>query len=85
MLPLTDLCLTSSLFGRNSGKRFAYEIQESADNVTFVTYKVTPDCRSTYAHGKPAGTKLYFRGHICLSDKKGGAQAYFTTVIVYTK
>ena len=62
--------------GPGKGTRACYEIQESPDNITWVTVKVSLDTLSKYAHGKSGGTKLYFRGRMILSEKKGGAQAW---------
>lgn len=58
------------------GLKACYETQESTDNVNWVTVKTSPDARYTYTHGKPSGTKLYFRGRMILSELKGGAQAW---------
>ena len=64
----------------------SYEIQESIDNITWVTVKVSPDSHYLFAHGKPLGTKLYIRGRLSLSEKKGGAQAWITppTPFIFT-
>ena len=60
------------------GTNAAYEIQESSDNINFITVKVTPDSRSKFQHGKTPGTKIYYRGRIILSDKKGGTQDWMS-------
>ena len=65
------------------GLKACYETQESTDNINWVTVKTSPDARYTYAHGKPSGTKLYFRGRMILSELKGGAQAWITPSVVY--
>ena len=64
----------------------SYETQQSVDNLNWVTVNVSPDSRNTYAHGMASGTKLYFRGRVILSVKKGGAQAWLTPSIsfIYT-
>lgn len=64
----------------------SYEIQQSTDNMNWVTVKVSPDSQNTYAHGMISGTKLYFRGRIILSEKKGAAQEWLTppSPFVYT-
>lgn len=56
----------------------AYEIQESTDGSNYVTIKVTPDSRIRYKHGKVAGAKMNYRGRVCFSEKKGGAQKWIT-------
>jgi len=63
-----------------------YEIQESTDNVTWITVKVSPDSHYLFAHGKPVGTKLYIRGRLSLSEKNGGAQVWIVppTPFVFT-
>jgi len=61
------------------GVHACYETQESTDGINFVTVKTSPDSRYVYIHGKPSGTKLWFRGRVILSDKKGGAQAWLST------
>ena len=60
------------------GLKACYETQESLDNINWVTVKTSPDSSYTFAHGKASGTKVYFRGRIILSEKKGGAQAWIT-------
>ena len=60
-----------------------YEVQQSTDNINWVTVQTSFVSRSTYTHGMPAGTKLYFRGRMVLSDKKGGAQAWLTPATAY--
>ena len=65
------------------GDKATYEIQESTDNVNWLTVKTTPNSRSTYPHGKAPGAKLYFRGRVVLSEKKGGAQAWLTPPVAY--
>lgn len=65
------------------GLRASYEIQVSTDNLTWVTIKVTPDSRSKFLHGKPSGTKLYFRGRIILGEKKGGAQEWLIPPVAF--
>ena len=56
----------------------SYETQQSMDNVNWLTVNISPDSRNAYAHGMPSGTKLYFRGRVILSVKKGGAQVWLT-------
>ena len=65
------------------GLHACYETQQSIDNATWVTVKVSSTGNYTYAHGMPTGTKLYFRGRVILSDKKGGAQAWLTPSVGY--
>jgi len=69
------------------GLHACYELQESSDGITFVTVKVSPDSHYKYPHGKAIGTKLWFRGRISLSEKRGGAQTwlYPVDVFLYTK
>lgn len=67
----------------SKGVHACYELQESADGVTFVSVKVSPDSRYKYAHGKATGTKLWFRGRISLSEKRGGAQAFLAPTIPF--
>ena len=62
------------------GVNACYELQESTDGINFVTVKVSPDSHYKYAHGKAEGTKLWFRGRISLSEKKGGAQTWLYSV-----
>jgi hypothetical protein len=63
------------------GVHACYELQVSDDGINYVTVKVSPDSRYKYTHGKPAGTKLWFRGRISLSDTKGGAQLWLTPAV----
>jgi hypothetical protein len=65
------------------GLKVSYEVQESIDTISWLTVKVTPDSSSTYVHGKAAGAKLYYRGRIILSGKKGGAQAWMSPPATY--
>jgi hypothetical protein len=65
------------------GVRACYEIQQSTDNINWITIKITPESRTTYMHGMPSGTKLYFRGHIILGDKNGGVQAWLTPATAF--
>lgn len=58
------------------GVHACFETQESLDNITWVTIKTSPDSRYTFVHGKPVGTKVWLRGRMILSEKKGGAQAW---------
>jgi hypothetical protein len=69
------------------GVHACYELQESIDGINFTPAKVSPDSRYKYAHGKAIGTKLWFRGRISLSEKRGGAQTwlYPVDVFLYTK
>ena len=60
------------------GVHACYETQESTDGINFVTVKTSPDSRYKYTHGKASGTKLWFRGRVILSDKKGGARGWIT-------
>ena len=53
-----------------------YETQESSDNINWVTVKTSPDSHYHYTHNKLAGTKLYYRGRVILSEKEGGAQKW---------
>jgi hypothetical protein len=53
-----------------------YETQESTDGINWVTAKTSPDSHYHYTHNKPAGTKLYYRGRVILSEKNGGAQKW---------
>ena len=61
----------------------SYETQQSTDNIAWATVKTSPDSSSTYAHGAVSGTKLYHRGRVILSEKKGGAQAWITPPVPY--
>ncbi len=65
------------------GIHACYEIQESIDGINFTPAKVSPDSRYKYAHGKAAGTKLWFRGRISLSEKRGGAQLWLTPAVAF--
>jgi hypothetical protein len=60
-----------------------YEVQESTDNINWVTIKAMPESNGTYAHGKPEGTKLYFRGRVILTEKNGGAQAWMSPPVAF--
>ncbi|MHB8261283.1 MAG: hypothetical protein ACYDCN_08845 [Bacteroidia bacterium] len=64
-----------------------YECWLSLDNITFDFVKSSPDSRYTYAHGKPVGTKVYLKGRMVLSEKKGGEQAFIIPpeAFVFTK
>jgi hypothetical protein len=68
------------------GVHACFETQESIDNINWVTIKTSPDSRYSFAHGKPVGTKVWLRGRMILSEKKGGAQAWMTpsTPFLYT-
>jgi len=66
-----------------SGYKATYEVQQSIDNINWVSVKIFPTSRDTFMHGMPPGTKLYFRGRITLSAKKGGAQAWLTPATAY--
>ena len=70
-----------------NGVHACYEIELSLDNISWLSVKVSPESRYTYAHGKAVGTKVWLRGRISLSDKKGGAQAWVTPseLFVFTK
>ena len=61
-----------------NGKNACYETQMSTDNVNWATIKISPDSRITFPHGSASGSKLYFRGRMILSEKRGGAQAWIT-------
>jgi len=65
------------------GLHACYEIQESLDGINYTPAKVSPDSHYKFAHGKAAGVKLWFRGRISLSEKRGGAQTWLTPVDVY--
>jgi hypothetical protein len=69
------------------GVHACYELQESIDGINFTPAKVSPDSRYKFTHGKAIGTKLWFRGRISLSEKRGGAQTwlYPVDVFIYTK
>ena len=69
------------------GVRASYETWLSLDNITYEFVKSSPDSRYTYAHGKPVGTKVYLKGRMALSEKKGGAQGCITPpdAFVFTK
>jgi hypothetical protein len=71
----------------HKGYHACYELQESTDGITFITVKVSPDSRYKYTHGKAIGTKLWFRGRISLSEKRGGAQVWMapTDTFIYSK
>ena len=60
------------------GVKTCYETQISTDNLNWTTVKITPDSSIAYAHGLAMGTKLYFRGRVILSEKKGGTQSWIT-------
>ncbi|MHB8260693.1 MAG: hypothetical protein ACYDCN_08045 [Bacteroidia bacterium] len=46
------------------------------DGIIFTLGKVSPDSRYKYVHTHPIGTKLWTRGRLNFSEKKGGEQAY---------
>ena len=58
------------------GERASYESWESLDNITWVFAKSSPESRYQYTHGRTTHTKLYIKGRIVLSDKKGGEQVF---------
>ena len=66
-----------------AGVAASYETQTSTDNVSWTTVKISPVSNYTYSHGVASGTKLYFRGRVILTDKKGGAQAWLAPSSVY--
>lgn len=66
-----------------NGKNACYETQMSTDNVNWATVKISPDSRITFPHGSASGSKLYFRGRVILSEKKGGAQMWITPPSAY--
>lgn len=80
---LFDIAFKAAPHGIHAG----YESWISLDNITFVFAKSSPDSRYTYAHGKPVGTKVYLKGRMVLSEKKGGAQSFITPpeAFVFTK
>jgi len=67
--------------------RASYELQESTDGINYATVKCSPDAHFKYPHLKSLGTKLWHRGRINLSEKKGGAQPwlYPGTAVLFTK
>ena len=65
------------------GIKTCYVTWVSIDNSNWTIAKITPDSSTTFAHGHASGTKLYFRGQIILSDKKGGAQAFIIPPVAY--
>ena len=67
----------------HSGDRACYETHMSTDNVTWTSIKISPDSKISYVHGLAPITKLYFRGRVILSEKKGGAQTWLTPHGVY--
>jgi hypothetical protein len=69
------------------GLHACYELQESIDGINYTPAKVSPDSHYKYTHGKAVGTKLWFRGRISLSEKRGGAQTwlYPADIFIYTK
>ena len=66
-----------------SGLRACYVNWISIDNINWTIAKITPDSSTTFVHGHPSGTKIYLKGQIILSDKKGGAQAFIIPPVAY--
>jgi hypothetical protein len=65
------------------GLHACYELQESIDGINFTPAIVLPDSHYKFTHGKPAGTKLWFRGRISLSVKRGGPQTWLYPVDMF--
>ena len=75
--------LSISFKAAAKGLRACYEIQESLDGINWLTVKTSTDARYTYAHGKPTGTKLYYRGRVILSELNGGAQPWMMPPLAF--
>jgi hypothetical protein len=80
---LFDISFKAAAHGVHAG----YETWISLDNITYVFAKSSPDSRYTFVHGHPIGTKVYLKGRMVLSEKKGGAQSFITPpeAFVFTK
>ena len=65
------------------GVNACYETQMSTDNVNWAHIKTSTDSTYKFVHGFEIGTKLYFRGRVILSEKKGGAQKWIAPSKAY--
>ncbi|MHB8261312.1 MAG: hypothetical protein ACYDCN_09290 [Bacteroidia bacterium] len=65
----------------------SYEGSISLDGIKWESVKASPDSRFTFTHAFAVGTKVWGRGRITLSEKKGGQQAWITPPepFVFTK
>ncbi|HEX7413606.1 MAG TPA: hypothetical protein VF411_06125 [Bacteroidia bacterium] len=65
------------------GFKCSYQLDISLDGITYTLGKVSPDSRYKYVHTHPVGTKLWLRGRLNFSEKKGGEQAYIYPTIAF--
>ncbi|MHB8259878.1 MAG: hypothetical protein ACYDCN_02825 [Bacteroidia bacterium] len=66
-----------------NGIKCSYQLDISLDGIIFTLGKVSPDSRYKYVHTHPVGTKLWTRGRLNFSEKKGGEQAYIYPTVPF--
>ena len=76
--PITVGMLNIIFKSTPKGVNACYETQLSTDGISWTSIKTSTDSYYNYSHGREAGTILYFRGRVILSEKKGGAGKWIT-------